>query len=140
MMEANTGIPNTARLLGINLTQLEQLLLQLCRIQVLLLGELVQDKLELHCLSFLHEHVGVTDDGASVQQPSHHTLKNVQYRQNSKPADSGRYETCLPRSLGINLAQLEQLLLQLCRIQVLLLGQRCRMSFSFIAWRFFMNM
>jgi hypothetical protein len=52
--------------LGINLTQL--VLLQLCRIQVLLLGQLVQDELEPGRLALLHEHVGVTDGGASVQQ------------------------------------------------------------------------
>ena len=61
-------------LLGVNLTQLEELLLQLCWIQVLLLSQLVQDELELGCLALLHEHVGVTYGGASVQQPSHHAL------------------------------------------------------------------
>ncbi len=61
-------------LLGINLTQLEQLLLQLCRIQVLFLGQLVQDELEPGRLALLHEHIGVTDGGASVQQPPHHGL------------------------------------------------------------------
>ncbi len=64
-------------MLGINLSQLEQLLLQLCRIQVLLFGQLVQNELELHCLAFLHEHVGVTYGGASVQQPPHNTLQDT---------------------------------------------------------------
>ncbi len=67
--------------LGINLSQLEQFLLQLCRIQVLLVGKLVQDELELGCLSLLHEHVGVTDGGAGVQQPPHHALHNRIYGQ-----------------------------------------------------------
>ncbi len=67
--------------LGINLSQLEQLLLQLCRIQVLLLGELAQDELELGGLALLHEHVGVTYGGASVQQPPHHALhKDKNYK------------------------------------------------------------
>ncbi len=69
--------------LGINLSQLKQLLLQLGWIQVLLLGQLVQDELLLRCLALLHEHVGVADGGASVQQPPHHTLhkdKNYKWR------------------------------------------------------------
>jgi hypothetical protein len=74
------------RSLRINLSQLEQFLLQLCRVQVLLLGQLVQDELELRGLALLHEHVGVTDGGASVQQPPHHALhteykdKNYKWR------------------------------------------------------------
>jgi hypothetical protein len=66
--------------LGVNLTQLEQLLLQLCRIQVLLLGQLVQDELEPGRLALLHEHVGVTDGGPSVQQPPHHALQDKNYK------------------------------------------------------------
>jgi hypothetical protein len=76
--------PGSPTLLGVNLTQLEQFLLQLCRIQVLLLGQLVQDELEPGCLALPHEHVGVTDGGASVQQPPHHALHTEYKDKNNK--------------------------------------------------------